>query len=346
MVQGMSERTEPRSNQPASDQAKDGRSKDCDPTVLRAGSAEDLLDIIPFLLGFHPEDSMVVVAVRRGRIKLSARSDLADGPLRLRDVARFVAASHDADALFLAVYSDDEAAAMEVLDLLVADSELPSIIDAVRTHGDRWWAREDAGSPGHPLGTGRLAAEAVFAGISVAADREEVVRSADPPAQERVAELTAVAEREQAALVGRTRKDRIAQARAMVTTQLDAAQLVGGARAMSNDDCVRLAVLVRQIAVRDAVWAMLTRENADPLVGLWGRVVSCSVASYQPAPLCLLGMAAWVSGNGALVVRCVERVSAVAPDYTLGQLLAEICQRAIPPKEWHRVAAELAEVVG
>ena len=54
-----------------------------------------------------------------------------------------------------------------------------------------------------------------------------------------------------------------------------------------------------------------------------------------------LGMAAWISGAGALLNCCCERLAVVAPDYSMGRLLAEISVRALPPSLWEQLGGEI-----
>jgi hypothetical protein len=46
------------------------------PTRLKVRRPDDLLAVIPYLLGFHPDESLVAVFVRSGRVILTARMDL------------------------------------------------------------------------------------------------------------------------------------------------------------------------------------------------------------------------------------------------------------------------------
>nr|WP_305070542.1 DUF4192 family protein [Micromonospora sp. 4G55] len=45
---------------------------------LTVRSPADLLAAVPYLLGFHPADSVVVVAMRAQRVVFAARADLPD----------------------------------------------------------------------------------------------------------------------------------------------------------------------------------------------------------------------------------------------------------------------------
>ncbi|MFD0787811.1 DUF4192 family protein, partial [Micromonospora azadirachtae] len=49
-----------------------------EPPRLAVRSPADLLAAVPYLLGFHPADSVVVVAMRGRRVVFAARADLPD----------------------------------------------------------------------------------------------------------------------------------------------------------------------------------------------------------------------------------------------------------------------------
>jgi hypothetical protein len=98
--------------------------------------------------------------------------------------------------------------------------------------------------------------------------------------------------------------------------------------------CAELALLATDVVVRDHAWAMMTRPDAEDHVRLWGRVVARVPPEVSAGALGLLGMAGWISGNGALQNCCAERLEELFPDYTLGQILADLSERAIPPSYW------------
>lgn len=106
---------------------------------------------------------------------------------------------------------------------------------------------------------------------------------------------------------------------------------------LDDTERLRLACLAADVTVRDRAWAVMGRATAEWHVDLWQQVVERSVAPFEAAPLCLLGMAAWISGQGTLQVCCAERVRAVDPDYSMGELLAEINTRAMPPQIWEQM---------
>src|SRR5215472_69399 len=49
-----------------------------DASVLRVRNPGDLIEAIPYLLGFHPRDSLVIVGLVGTRVSITARVDLDD----------------------------------------------------------------------------------------------------------------------------------------------------------------------------------------------------------------------------------------------------------------------------
>lgn len=297
----------------------------------------DVVEVIPYLLGFHPVESLVMMFLHRGEMRLTARADLCGGPEALGRVIRVAARRCEADAVFLAAYSSSPSAE-DILLAQVADDELPSIVDAVRVDAGRWWSVLDA-DHGEARGDGCVAAEAVYAGLTAAPTRAEaVVAAAAPPAAE-VPALRQEAERQRGTLPA-SLDDRVAETLSAFAGRLDkTADLPTAER-------LRLAVLVgSDVAVRDAVLLTTTQDNAEAAVRLWSQVVHSAPPGEEVAPLCLLGLAAWLSGNGALLVECVERALVADPACTMAQLLGQIADAALPPEAWQGVADDIGAAV-
>ena len=117
-------------------------------------------------------------------------------------------------------------------------------------------------------------------------------------------------------------------------------------RRLSDADCARLAILAANVTVRDLAWVAMTRDDIDDHLSLWGQVVARTIAPWEPAPLCLLGMAAWISGNGALQNCCADRALRLDPSYSLAGLLDDINRRVLPPGFWDVLSAEMTKEVG
>lgn len=321
------------------------------PTVLRLGEPEDLLSAIPYLLKFHPEKSLVFLLLSGRRLVLTARLgiDPDRGEPEASTVAAYLrqlCADHGADGLLLVGYFPDaEWAGSLVVDVLSWLDPLP-VHTALVTDGHRWWSclcdHEDwepcdcnaaEGTP-YDVTTTAVAAEAVLAGLSVLPNRETLARSVRGPADEEARRAaTAAFEdvlQEICELSDEQRRDRMA---------LLVEQHCLGHEPLTDREYAELAVLAYDGPVRDVAVGRMGQEDAHAHVELWHGVVARTVAPFESAPLCLLGLAAWISGNGALQVVCMERAERINPDYSLLQILDQINARALPPSAWSELRA-------
>lgn len=324
------------------------------PVRLRATSLTDLLQLVPYLLGFHPTESVVAVLLHRRRVLLTARVDLGPPMAGLADQLARVTARHRATGVLFAVYSASPVLALVALDGLVDDLRLPRVIDAVHVDAGRWWSLLHGGClEGELLDRGHLAAEAVFAGLSAEPDRSRAVAAADRPPADRLTALAAPLSRQTDLIASWTPRACRFEAVRLVTAWLaDVSSDVSSdpsidscrepdvrTEVLSTDELLRLGVLVADSDTRDAVMMLLEAGRAECLVACWSAVVAVLPDEHALAPLCLLGLSAWVGGHGALLVGCVERVEQSDPGYSLGRLLAQIADQAVPPSAWSSVSS-------
>jgi len=306
-------------------------------------SPGDLLQLVPYLLGFRPEESVVLVVMRDREVVLAARVDLPPPSGRAALLERFTAIADQNEASSVAVFAfdADHQAACELLGDLIPGLTPFGLVDAIHADGHRWWSvmcRQGCYPPeGTPydLDTGVMAAEAVYAGLVVHPTRADIARQVEGPPPDDVPELAEVSGRVAAGLRGRSRHHR----QALVTDLVE--DFVADPRGLADEECLRLAWLVTDLDVRDTAWTLMTRTAALDHVDLWRQVVARAVDPLGAAPVCLLGMAAWISGQGALMVCCIERVMTIDPGYTLGGLLDDINRRGLPPTAWELIADPL-----
>ncbi len=318
------------------------------PPRLRVRRPVDFLAVIPYLLGFHPAESLVVVLSRRGRVVLTARLDLPAVAAidMVRDQVQQLIEQHDIDGLVLVGYSDDVDVAREVLgevqQRMGPDTDVREVLLVSRA---RWWSLTctsgccpaDGGvfdPEAHPL-----AAEAVYAGLSAERSRTSLEQLVAGPSPGDLSRLRARVAAARAAAVGH---DRAASAALVAQT---VRRWLGCAGGPDEEACAALQVAALDLTVRDVAWAMMSRDGAVDHVQLWTRVVACAPSEVASAPLGMLGAAAWISGNGALLNCCVERLEATDPGYTLGRLLADLSDRALPPSVWDELCADLRDEV-
>lgn len=316
------------------------------PARVTASTPGDLLGLVPYLLGFRPSESLVLMLIRHGQVLLTARVDLPPPRLAEEVLDQFVllAEQHDASGLVLFGYSVEAQDLRPLLEVLVEGLQQHGLVDALIVDQERWWSLmctgtccPAAGTPYDPE-SHPMAAEAVYAGLTVVADRTQIEQDVSGPPASDNSSLERVA-----AGVARELRRRSTRQRAELMATL-VRGFVTEPRRLSDEECARLAVLAADVAVRDVAWALISRQDVEDHLDLWGQVVRRAVAPWEVPALCLLGMAGWISGNGALQNCCTDRAVRIDPTYSLAGLLAEINERALSPRLWDVMAPELRQV--
>ena len=318
-----------------------------DLTRLRISGPADLVAVVPYLLSFHPRESLVAVLIASGRVVVTARLDLppVDGADQVAQEIGWLADRQRADEVVVIAYSADADRARAILGRLMGELPDAPLSDAIYVDGTRWWSvacRQGCCPPeGRPyeVEAHPLAAEAVFAGLGVRADRDELrqlVAGPPPDDHERLLARAAGLAAELAA-AGPEAGDLV---EATVSAALSARERP------STDTLLGLALMCRQVLVRDRAWALMERPTAPEHVQLWSDVVAVTPPELAAAPVCLLGVAAWINGDGALLNICLDRIAEVDPSYTLGHLLGDISDRALPPTYWDEWVVDLRETLG
>ncbi|MFF0877771.1 DUF4192 domain-containing protein [Micromonospora aurantiaca (nom. illeg.)] len=188
-----------------------------EPARLSVRSPADMVAAVPYLLGFHPADSVVVVAVRGRRVVFAARGDLpapgADPGPAARHLAQVVA-RQDADAATVVGYGP-AARVTGVVDA-IGDALTAAglvVLDALRVTEGRWFSYlcvepsccPPEGTPYDPAAS-QVSAAAVFAGQVALPDRAALAAQVSPldgPVRLAMRRATGRARLRLAALTGR-----------------------------------------------------------------------------------------------------------------------------------------------
>lgn len=298
---------------------------------LRIRGVGESLGLIPHLLGFHPHESLVIIVIHQGRVAVTARVDLEPlcEPLAVQDLlARLWGRFPGADAWFVA-YSADADAAWQVLGECQAFMPSAARCRVIYVNGASWWADSPDSEPEvHDPTATRLAAEATLIGLPARPSRGHLSALVSGPRDEELAALIEVFEREQERLAAVPDEGWPAvMKRALRDTEKDPGSL-------TDEQCATLAILAQHPDARDQALRALTTETAPREVARWAQVVRKCLLSLQAIPLGLLGMAAWVSGDGALQVVCLEKAQQLDPECALVSILDTINAEMLPPGMW------------
>jgi hypothetical protein len=326
--------------------------------VIRAGSPAALLRLVPHLLGFMPESSLVVIGVAppRDRIKLTLRYDLPDPPEAdlVADIAAHAVAVLSKQRLTaaVAVGYGPEAQVTPVANEL-RDAAWQAGIDLhefLRVTGGRYWSYvcgDEAccpadGVPFDAVAADPAEAEALAAvGDRVLSSRAALAARVAPLGgitAESMRQATGRAEQHIARLLAKVRTSgRLGAARHTIATEGLAAvgamitRYRDGGRFTSDDEIARITVALRDLRVRDDAWARMNPAHSEAHLRLWIDVVRRAQPGHAAAPAALLAFVAWQSGDGALANVALDRALADDPRYSMATLLRQVITAGAPP---------------
>jgi Domain of unknown function (DUF4192) len=339
------------------------------PYQVRISDPGEIAAGLPYLLGFRPRESVVLVALggpSGGRVGLTVRVDLP--PVEYAApvagmLAQSVASDRPAGVVVLIV--------SEVPDLPAADLELPGgklsaelphrhvlhevvlalaaldipVRDSMLVRGGRWWSYEcphpccapGAGTP-LPTGTSALAAASVATGQVVEVDRGRLAA--------RIAPITGAAADEMAeaswrvgAHFARDAVDDEARTRRQSWTAIrrTVARCRPGAGSvavrLSARDVARVLWALTDVRVRDRALGLALGRDAAAAEVLWTECTRRAPEPLGPAPATLLAVSAWLRGDGAMANVALERALTLEPGYALAELLATGLAACLPPAQ-------------
>jgi hypothetical protein len=302
-------------------------------------SPADVLAAVPYLLGFHPTNSIVLVGLRRLRVIFQARAD-APRAVDIDELASYlaaIAARQSPTAVILIGYGPEHPVkpALAALRAAIEALDLP-IVDVLRVLDGRYWSLSCAdqvccpadGTPFDPSATA-MAAAATFEGLVALPDRAALVNSlATLPGPGIEPELARAHERLKEVLAGGSRRRRVA-ARVAVREAFE--RHAAGGR-LDDDEVAWLAVLIADDRARDDAWQrMLAGQRRAAYEQLWRDVLRRAPRRYRPAPATLLALAAWRAGDGATASVAAAAALDVDPTYALARLVQQALRAGVPP---------------
>jgi hypothetical protein len=310
---------------------------------------------VPHLLGFHPENSFVVIAASgpREQFELGFRYDLPDPPdpataVQIADHAVALLTQRRATTVIGVGYGPGRLVT-PVADVFAAAVQSGSIRlhELLRVEEGRYWSYlchnvDCCPAEGAPFDYRSHPAAAVMtaAGLAAYTDREALARTLEPvtgeaaktmdraleDASEKAEKLIAQAKRRGSRnnlrLVIREGRRAVQDA---IHTYRD------GGRITDEGGLAWLMVALAALPVRDDAWARMLPEHHGAHMALWADVVRRATSIWLPAPASLLAFTAWQAGEGALANIALDRALAADHDYSMALLLREILAAGAPP---------------
>jgi hypothetical protein len=321
---------------------------------LLVHNPSELVAAVPFLLGYHPSDSVAVVALAGRAVEFAACADLPPpdsevGRADLENLAETVARQCLGPVVVVG-YGKPQRVTPVVLRLAQTVQMLGMPVrDVLRVTDGRWWSYlcdelrccSDEGTPCLP-GDSVIAAEATFRGIVALPSRKDLVAQVAPvdgadresmvaateQARKRFTDLIADDLEAGPRKTGPQRYGRLIR-KAGRTAVREAEQRCRAGESISDDEAAWLGVLLVDQSVAD--YALSRTEPSDWRIRLWTEVLRRMEPAYVAVPACLLGFAAWRAGRGSLARVAVDRALAEEPEHRFAGLMHEVLGFGIGP---------------
>jgi hypothetical protein len=306
-----------------------GMNPDC--TITACSSAEAVA-VAPYLLGFHPNDSLVVLGMLGHAVDFAVRYDL---PAQVADFteAAEVIARQGPDRVILIGYGPPWRVTPMVLEVARALRACEvTIEDVLRVADGRWWSYLGGPAGGTPFAPG-LAAQAVYHGMVALPDRMALVAKVSPVEGQQRAEMREATGRARARATDLAADDlRAARGgqwmrRAGREAVREAERAARAGRQLSPDEIAWLGVMLVKSVVLD--YALDRCGPEEWRMRLWNEVVRKVQPEHAPAPACLLAYAAWQAGEGSLARVAVDRALLEEPAHRIAGVLDRLLAAGI-----------------
>jgi hypothetical protein len=326
----------------------------------------DLVAAIPALLGFHPSDSLVLIALDRGEgrrlVKFTLRTDLPGPESMPAELAALLADQDSTEVVVVVVGGGSSGGADEPPPYHVLVEELYAECDAVgvliRTslwvsrvaQGEPWRCYGECGCSGRlpdPAGT-ELAAATVAAGQVIYADRaelERIVVEGDPVALRRRSRLLD-ARIDEVSRGGGTEAPGGYSALALIERWVARAGAI--APRLADTDVVELCLALSDPVVRDICLGFALDGRAASAERLWTALLAEAPDPEAAEPAVLLAFCALVRRDGALAGVALERARRAWPGHRLSDLFDQAMRAGYRPEEieqWFAEGAARASVL-
>lgn len=319
---------------------------DTHPT-MRINGPVDLLAAVPYLLGFHPTESLVLVGLTDGALVVTARLNLADATDN--NVGSAIAAmvrggsTELIGAIFTASTTDGEGLPhrqlVKLLEALV-EAAGARLLDCLVVVDKLWWSYLctdphccDPGGKPLPDAPTAVEAEAVYRGMTAAPTRDSLIERFTPNAdRDQLRPLLVRTEQRVQRIETRGLLPlHTLVVLAKVTKFADAAAGATGRSFAADDDVAMIGAALRLRLVRASVCFAIERQELRA-GELWLDLARRLPGPYDAAPLTMYGWTCWHQGNGTLAGMAAERAVAADCTYEPAQWLLSAIAAAINPR--------------
>jgi hypothetical protein len=312
----------------------------------------DLLAAVPFLIGYHPSDSLVLISVKKDALEMAMRVDF---PINPPQGTYQLLTSHlkrdGAEAVLLIAYepsgqSSGEQVLRDLADEIAA-SEIP-VRELMLVRSNRWRSLlcndltccPKEGNPVEDFQNSRIAAEQVANGKVLPFDSAEglshsisgTVLSKDSIWNHRVLKYQILSEDPE---LNEKQRD------GAESILLLADFYIQEGRCEDLELKARVIGRLSDIQVRDYALGCHSPENLDSYLLMWRELLRIAPPKFVAPVAALFAALAYENGEGAIAHRALDRAIEDDPEYSLSRLLRRVFSSGWPPTGFAQLRSEL-----
>ena len=351
-------------------------------SILSLRSPDAVIAAVPYLLGFMPSESLVIIWLSADQVRLTQRVDLPSDDLSvsLKEYSEAVALTAQnviADEVIICVFSDQflggslPFAPLITTLMVVMHGVHIGVVDALLISSSaesgktewtqRWWSylsTDDLDSrAGQSLDKHTalmVQSRFAFEGVAVLPGRADLERvfAADLDKGVRIAKLIDEQNREIVKLAAGMNGAGTADTATTlahwrdesIEAILNIVLAADGTGEVSDSDIARVIFCLSDVRVRDTLlWHLVQKDERVAALGvLTSALRAAPVGVVAPIATCT-SICAWLTGDGARALVALERSQVDDPEYSLAQLVAEGLAAGLPPSTWAAAMAGVTE---
>lgn len=318
-------------------------------------SPHDLLAAVPFLIGYHPSNSLVLVALKDGTVSMAMRIDYP----KIHNTDSYDLLAHHLkldgaeSALMIAYIPTDQSEIAQPGDEVLGYMAISllknsiKICESIEVIGDKWRSVicEDLlccppnGNPLADFDSSRVAAEQVMQGRSLPfVDINKLADSIAALPNIGVEFKTQV----ESYFVSEDADDLNDKQRDGATAVVDLGQLYELGRGNSDPDLVVQVIgRLSDIQVRDYALGVHNAENIDTYWAMWRELLRIAPVGYVAPIAAIFAAISYESGQGALAHKALDRALLDNPGYSLALLLRRVFSAGWPAAAFIQMRQQL-----
>lgn len=315
-------------------------------------SANDLITAIPFLIGFHPTNSIVLISVKDGAIGLAMRIDLPDRLMseEIDLLAHHFLRDQSEAALLVAYIPEDRDDGDSILISLGAGliRNGVDIQESIVVQSNRYRSiicRDQnccppSGKEMPEINASEIAAEHVIAGIPMPfEDISQLIETLSPDpaslALSWASEVSSFSIDEDDKNVDALRRDGVET----MDLLLDDFRMGYG---ITNRTLVaRMIGRMSDLQVRDYAMGVHSEDTYDIYFTMWREVLRLAPIGFVAPIACIVAAMAYEGGDGAMAQKALDRALGDDEHYQLAALLRRVFNAGWPPESFAAMRAEL-----